>query len=154
MPDLPKIYTSLLLCNEVLKEDNGVLSAIRIVDKFIVPKLPVTEPASKVLALIEFWVLVIFKSATPCEFTATLSGLSPEGKDRPLDPQHFPVRLNGGAAGHQLMIRIGLVNPPEGDYWFNVAINGEIIQQTPARVTYLQQTPVPSKPSQTEASSE
>jgi len=152
MPELPPIYTSLILCSDVLKEDSGVVSAIRIVDTFIGQR-PAGVDMTKVLALIEFWILVIFKCESPCDFTATISGSGPKDT-KAMNPQSFPIHLPGDVGGHNVMVRVTLGNAPEGLYWFSVTINGQVAQRTPARITYPEQTTEQSTPSQIGPSSD
>src|SRR5207253_2499996 len=110
--------------SQVLKEESGTLSAIRIIDTFNA-ELPPTVEKSTVLALIEAWILVIFKADAACSFTAKIDGIGPAGAS--LKTKIFPVELKGGVAGHNLMVSVNLRSPLQGVYWFQVWIGEEIV---------------------------
>jgi hypothetical protein len=127
--------TVAVLCERVLQEQDGVLSAIRIIDRLIRvsagPSAPGDmEPFSHVLAA-----LVCLKSGQARgRFTLTIRAETPSGQQ--LDALSLPVQLGGEDQGANLIINIPFTVEHEGLYWFDVMLEDELITRMPLRVIY------------------
>ncbi len=159
MPDLPPIYTSALFADRILIErDDRVMSAIRLVDIHLVnPRSVLSVTGEKIqagsespTALIENNLLVLFKSEAACDFTATISVWTPDGKQ--LIKQDYPVHVGAGVNGHAIKMEVRLAINIGGVFWFDVEINGRVVHRVPLEVRFQPathsesqtQTPSPS----------
>jgi hypothetical protein len=120
-----------LICERVLQEKDGVLSAIRIVDTFTIARdeLP-TKGAPRVLGLS---VLVILKSgALRGQSHLSLTIRDPDGKRN--DLQEWPVLLNGDENAAQLVLNLALGAEKLGLYWVDVVWEGNVLSSIPFRL--------------------
>ncbi len=126
-----------LFCDRVLKEADGVVSVIRVVDRFTVsgntPEMPKEN--------IRFTALVSLKSG---EYRGRaeieLKITSPSGKALP--STRFPINLEGDAdrgvgVGSEMQLSV----EEEGVYWFDVRFIGlksaeQLLTRMPLRVAY------------------
>jgi hypothetical protein len=137
MPKPDGIFVSAILADRILTENNGILSAIRMVDL-----LNVSGP-EKFLIVVDSNLLVLFKSAKPQRFTATIEGFDPDGQ-KWLNRQDFPIVLNGGAHGHNLLMLLKFTAQKEGIYSIQISADGEVVQWIPIQVTRTSPEPVKS----------
>ena len=124
-------------CEKLLREADGVLSAIRIVDRFSVQGTTEDMPAST----IAFTIVIVFKSG---EFRGRaeieLKCTSPSGK--PLPSTKFPVVFEGeGDRGTGVGVMIQFRAEEEGLFWFEVLLNAvggnpEPVTRIPLRIIY------------------
>lgn len=127
-----------VLCERVLREGDGVLSLIRIVDRFIVSGPQKEMPPS----LIRFTAAVAFKSGFfRGKYSAKLRPQSPSGKV--LAEQEFPLLFEGEDRGAVFVCEVGLMVQEEGLYWIDVLLEEEVVTRIPLRVLYLRAGPTP-----------
>ena len=138
-PMLIRPYLSLaVFCEKVLKESDGVISAIRIVDRWAIPGT--TEHMPK--ATIAFSVLIVFKSG---EYRGRaeieLKPIPPS--QRAMPSIKFPVNFEGDDdRGIGLATPIQFQVEEEGLYWFDVSlgigggVRPELITRIPMRILY------------------
>ena|SRR5208283_332642 len=131
-------FVSALICERILREADGVTSAIRIVDVF-----PISNEAKS----IEFFVVVSLK-AVPVpegdEFRITLALVNPLGERGPLpEPPGQPFKLMkpfddpsvpGGVA---FGLHLEIVPKHTGTYYVEINLDGEIITRVPFTVRRL-----------------
>jgi hypothetical protein len=121
-----------LFCEKVLREADGVLSVIRIVDRFTVngvtPEMP-PQPMA-------FTIVISFKAGfMRGKQTLAIRPKSPTGVDLPA--MEFPVLFEGDDdRGVALAFPIQWVPPEEGLYWWDVYLNQELVTRMPLRVLY------------------
>lgn len=131
-------------CEKVLREGDGVLSFIRVVDKWTVTGAAESMPPT----VIQTNIAVVFKSgihrgSTQVKITPT----SPSGKI--LQSMIFPAIFEGDDdRGVALIATIGFPASEDGLFWFDVAVNDQVFTRMPLRVQYLR---VHSQPSPTAA---
>ena len=125
-------------CENVLEEQDGVVSAIRIVDTYIIPPLPegIEIPPDAVRGVILLKGLVSFKSGDFVgpgiihlmmhRTTGEVARLSP--------PEGFPVELKGGEHGANLKLQIPLGVKNFGLFWFDVLWGDELLTRIPLRL--------------------
>jgi len=136
MPASPKerVYVSAFLCDNLLTEADGVISAIRLVD---VHNVVLPTPEALKTFRIEGFLVVLFKSEASHELVVDVRIVSPTGGI--IGPQRHRVSLAGGNTGKVLNVRVLLVAPEAGNYWFEILIGDEIVQRTPMQVNFVEQ---------------
>jgi hypothetical protein len=127
------------LCEKVLEEKDGVLSAIRIVDR-VTSAAQGTEPPPAMPPLtIQLFALIILRpDKARGRFRLTIRPEDPSGSQ--LQPYELPLHLDGEERGAQFKIEIGFVADLEGLYWFDVEIDGTRLTRMPLRVVYAPTT--------------
>lgn len=120
-----------VFCEKVLQERDGVMSAIRIVDRFQFSGTE-KEMAPKTL---NATLLLIFKSGFfRGKLSIKLSPKSPSGKQLP--ELEFPALFEGDDRGVGIVAAMGFVAQEEGLYWFDVLLQEQLITRIPLRVLY------------------
>ena len=127
--------TAALFCERVLQEKDGVLSAIRIIDRLTHtitgPDAPDEMPSFQV----QISILISFKSGDAKgrqELTVTPS--SPSGKTLP--GLSVPILFEGDERGANVNIGYAFKAEEEGLYWFGVILNGKEFTRIPLRIIY------------------
>ena len=150
MDNLP-LVTAALICERVIQEKDGVLSAIRIVDRAEV-KVQTTEPnvnIQDVVPGVQFNGLISLKSGS-FKGSAVLSveGQSPSGKTKSLGD--YPVTLEGeDDNGQNLVLNLMIASKEDGLHWFNIRFNGTLLTRIPLRLTrVLERVPTDVQTSQ------
>ena len=121
-----------LFCEKILKEADGVLSAVRIVDRWIVRgNAPEMEKVN-----LRFNVLISFKAGDyRGRVEISLQATTPLGKQLPKFT--LPVNFEGD---NDRGVGIGLPTQfeanEEGVYWFDVRLAEQLITRMPLRVSY------------------
>ncbi len=143
MPEQKDLYRAYLVlalfCEKVLREADGVLSIIRVIDRFTV------RGASHDMqpTVLNFTIVVSFKSGfLRGKQVIALRPTSPAGDDLPA--MQFPVLFEGdNDRGNILMAQVNFIVDQEGLYWFDLHLNEELVTRMPLRVEY-QQTALPA----------
>jgi hypothetical protein len=121
-----------VLCEKVLREADGVISAIRIVDRLNIAG-PTDEmpPTTANLTL-----LIGFKSGfMRGAARVKISPVTPAGQ--PLPTVEFPVYFEGDDdRGVVIAAAMVFVLSESGLYWFDVALLDEVVTRIPLRVVY------------------
>jgi len=123
-----------MLCDRVLEEQDGVLTAIRLIDR-VVAVAPEGTPVGPI-ALPKMTLLVSLKSGDYVgKGVVTLRLNPPAGVEGPkeIGPGRFDVEveLSGAEHGANVMLELNLVLEHQGVYWFDVYFNDEMITRTP-----------------------
>lgn len=127
-----------LLCERVLEEKDGVLSAIRIVDRWIVPR-PFAQNDEQITALLRPVMVVVLKAGEATgSHTISVNMSSPNGNED--EGIAYPFELEGEDRGVNLVVPTLLEIQQEGLYWFNVRIDGVLETRIPLRVAWQQDT--------------
>ena len=128
------------LCERLLQEKDGVITAIRIVDTFFVPPapegvIPKDLPSGfKALPTTEFALLVSLKSGDlRGEFSISLKWRSPSGKIVNVG-EETPALLNGEEHGVNLSTRLRLGVEEYGLHWLDVFWNGDLLTSIPFKL--------------------
>lgn len=151
MPE-PSDYlsASAILCERTLTEkDSNIISAIRMMD-VVSMELPPSQTNIGTLALlppVQTNLIVVFKSEKPRRFTTHLRGLRPNKEE--FASGEYPVELAGGAHGHCILLPISFEAKFPGIYWFEVWVDGNLLQRIPLFVKHTT-TAQPGSSTQTE----
>jgi hypothetical protein len=125
-----------VFCEKVLQEKDGVMSAIRIVDKFIID-MPSedTETPQTIIPKIDINIMIALKSG---DFKGKkhlkIKPISPSGQELP--GFTGPILLEGGDHGAFVVVRYLFAGDQEGIYWFEVELDGEILTKMPMHIIY------------------
>ena len=126
-----------LVCEQVLHEADGTLSAIRIIDTIALGF--VGPPPSPVPSMqVRFSMLVRLKAGKARgEHAFTLFLVTPEGK-RLGDGSKFSAYFENEESGANFVVNVGLVTPPAGLYWLELYQQGDPvpIARTPFGINY------------------
>lgn len=126
------------LCERVLEEKDGVLSAIRIVDRITAQaQLPPGTPAPQMPPIpISLWVLVTLKAGKARgNYTLHIVPRTPVGLK--MAGPSVPLLLEGDDdRGVNLRLNLNFVAPEQGIYWFDVVLNDDLLTRMPLRVIF------------------
>ena len=130
------------ICEKVLREGDGVLSLIRVVDRSTVaiqgPNLPSELPPGRIRMTL---VVALRAGDARGRVPITIETVSPAGVSVPTPPQEFHAMFEGEDLGVNLILELDL-EVIEGVYWFVVRADGRELTRTPHRVVYLPVTTV------------
>jgi hypothetical protein len=137
MPDetVPsKVYTSAFFCDRLLREHDGILSAIRVVDLFSV-QIP-EEMARPFTPRLETRLVIIFRAAIPAKFVATIRATDPSGRAQ---ESKFNIALTGVAGMYVYTAAIDLfINGAlEGTNWYDILIDGILSNRLPLHIRHV-----------------
>lgn len=150
MDNLPYV-TAALICERVIQEKDGVLSAIRIVDRAEV-KVLVNDPDVKLQDVapgISLSGLISIKSGSfKGDGVISVEGETPSGTTKQL--ADFPVKLEGDDdSGQNVVLALVIGVKEDGLHWFNIRFNNSLLSRIPLRlVRVLEQVPQDAQTSQ------
>jgi hypothetical protein len=122
-------------CERVLQEQDGVLSAIRVVDRFIQRAQGPSAPEDMPVFSVALTAFLSFKSgAARGRSTIHLRQESPSGVRGP--ELSLPVLFEGEDRGANLVLDINFQADQEGLYWFDVLLDDLLVTRMPLRVLY------------------
>lgn len=124
--------TQASFCERVLTEQDGVLSAIRIIDT-LHTEIVDSESAKGVVQSIN---LLICLRAGPFKGVGTLKiiALMPDGEPS-RNSSAISVELKGGAHGANIVVNVGVELSKSGVYWYEVYFNDQLLTRTPLSVS-------------------
>ncbi|GIW07085.1 MAG: hypothetical protein KatS3mg060_1890 [Dehalococcoidia bacterium] len=125
-----------LLCEQILQERDGTLSAIRIVDRLTIhaegQAVPVEMPRHRASLKM---LLVLRSGSAKGKATYEIVVEDPRGFKHPTQLRD-DLFLPGEEAGAQVIIDLNLDVDYEGVYWFDVSVDGRLFTRVPLRVMY------------------
>jgi len=123
------------LCERVLHEQDGVISLIRVVDRFTIPEPEKGKPPTA----IQPTAVIIFKAGFATgKYHIKLKIHTPAGKVLPdLD---FPVLFEGNDRGAGIVAIMNLVLEEEGLHWIDVNLQDAAAPMTRIPLRILHQT--------------
>jgi hypothetical protein len=131
-----------IFCERVIEDKDGVLTAIRMVDRITVTATGPAPPPEMPPTVIDLTALISLKSGDARgRYTIRLRGEAPSGQ--PLPTADNPVHYEGDERGANLVIRMALQVDLEGLYWFDVLHvdhdNERLLTRMPLRLIYQPQ---------------
>lgn len=119
------------ICESVMREQDGVVSMIRMIDTFNVKGDAKTLPPG----VVSFVIYVAFKSGDALgERTLELASYSPSGKKVKTEKQK--VKFKGDEQGVGAIFRVTMTINETGIYWFHVKLNRQDVTRIPLRINY------------------
>jgi hypothetical protein len=148
--------TAAVLCEKVLREQDGVLSAIRMVDQVTQAATGPEVPAQMPPMTVNLTALLVIRSGEARgRHTISVRPEDPSGvRSQAAD---VSVQFLGEDRGPSLLLDVALEVTQEGLYWIDVILNDQtLLTRMPLRVIYQPQRtgppPPPSDPQLPEAS--
>lgn len=120
-----------IFCEKILKEADGVMSLIRVVDRitFSVPTEGAAPAAYPLVAV------VMFKSGDARgTYTVALRSTGPSGQ--PLGTIEAPVLFEGADRGVTVALQFAFQPAEEGLHWFDVLVGDHQFTRIPLRAVY------------------
>jgi len=131
-----------LLCEKALQETDGVVSLVRIVDRWTVSGPTEEMPHTA----IQTTMVLMFKSGFhrgPARLTIT--PITP--RDLRLPAMDIPVHFEGDEdRGVNVVMPMAFPVQESGVYWFAIALDGHIVSHIPLRVIYHRVAPIQIPP--------
>jgi hypothetical protein len=124
--------TAALICERVLQEQDGVLSAIRIVDRVFIS---VDSEGNPRASQHPFTLILAWKSGDARgRYSVRVVMEKPSGEQVPVI--QAPIHLEGEDRGVNLVVGVALEADQEGLYWFDVFFEEERVTRIPLRALY------------------
>jgi hypothetical protein len=128
------IYASAFLCDRAMREGDGVLSAIRIIDLVSISVPP--DGTQPFVPFLQVALVIIFKCEVKTLVTPTIRGIDPSGTQFAM--HEFPQAVVGPAPGGvSLNIDLYINSVKEGVTWFEVLANGQLVQRVSLLVRHV-----------------
>ena len=122
-------------CETVLKENTGVFSAIRILDR-VTLQAGRDAPEAMPTTLLTLNAMITFKSGQARgKHTIGIAVEKPSGSEK-LALAKLPVLFEGNDRGHQWIVNLRFNVDQEGLYWFDVSVDDRLVTRMPLRVIY------------------
>lgn len=131
--------TAALICERVLQEADGTLSAIRIVDRITNSAIGQGTPAEMPPMPVNLTLLIALKAGAAHgrhDLKVELEG--PNGLRTPV-AETISVLFEGEDRGANVVLALNWIAQHEGLYWFDVVLNERLVSRVPLRVVYLRQ---------------
>jgi hypothetical protein len=127
--------TAAMFCERVLHERDGVLTAIRIIDRIMQTATGPEPPDEMPPVPLQLTALIAFKSG---EARGSMNlALTPEDPSgRRLGTFTQGVLFEGEDRGVNLVMAVNFVAELAGLYWFDLALDHEPVTRIPLRVVY------------------
>lgn len=129
-------------CEKALREEDGVLSAIRIIDHIthVTPKpdSPEDAPVAHLTALIG-----LKSGNVQGKRTVTFQPRPPSGNQ--VSPTQFVVVFEGEEKGVNVSLQMRYRTDEAGLHWFDVWVEDQLLTQMPLRITFQPQSADPSR---------
>jgi len=126
-----------VLCEKVLDEKDGVLSAIRIVDRMVYAAHGPDAPQEMPPVPVNIQALISFKSGqVRGEYIVKIKSNDPEKLE-----VSMPIRLEGDERGANVILNLGFTAKKEGLFWFDVFLGDKLITRIPLRLVYQKVSP-------------
>lgn len=143
--DGPWLQTA-VLCEKVLQDKDGVVSLIRIVDRFTVTggrEAPEQMPAVRITTSAAITLKSGFARG---KYIVSLKPVAPSG--RKLPEASMPVLLEGEDRGVSVIAEMTFQLDEEGLYWIDVCLGERLLTRMPLRIIYqrLQTGSFPAAP--------
>jgi hypothetical protein len=140
MPNTKPFVAAAFVCEQVIQEKDGVLSAVRIVDTYFILPPPSGLPPN-VKPGISLTVLVSVKSGdVKGTFQAKFKLRTPQAKTIALGTPKSMV-LNGGEHGANWIVKFEMPAEELGLYWFDFYWDDDVLTSIPLKLA-PQQRPV------------
>jgi hypothetical protein len=127
--------TAALLCEKVLQEKDGIVSAIRVIDRIIATAQGSELPEQMPPVAVNVTVLIMLKSGeVQGSHTIRIQQVAPSGFRSP--QLSWPIYLEGNDRGANLIVQVAFEAKEEGLYWFDVYFKDDLLTRMPLRVVY------------------
>jgi hypothetical protein len=136
-----------VICERVLREQDGVLSVVRIIDRLTHTIVGAEMPDPLPPVPYTVWFALAFKSGSARgRHALKIVQEQPSGLRR--DLFEHSIMLEGEERGANFVAQVQAKFEQEGVYWFDVLLNDQFVTRMPFRLTYnlVRQARPPSPP--------
>lgn len=134
-----------VFCERVLREADGVLSLVRVVDVITHTERGPNPPEEMPEFHFPLNLIITLKSGTARgRHDITITPEQPSGET--LNPVSFSINMEGEGKGVNVHSRIDIAYRLEGLYWFSILFDGQVITRIPLEVRYSKMVTGPAKP--------
>ncbi len=142
LPDVT--LNAALLCENVIEEKDGTLSALRIIDRVALQvSLPSKNESLPIPPLpVNAVFLLVFRKQVDEErsFTAAVVTTGPSGKETAI--ASLPVTMPAGIGkGQNVVLRLLFGVQDTGTYWLTVRVDGTVLARVPLEILITRATP-------------
>jgi hypothetical protein len=125
------------ICERVLEEKDGVLSLIRIVDKFT---LTITgkEPPGQLPRVVRLLTIIMSWVGGLGSHEAAFNIISPGGEIQQ-SPRSWSFTLDAINQGHNIIVTLPVSMAKEGVYWIEFILNDQVKSRIPFQMLYERQ---------------
>lgn len=128
-----------LLCENVIEDRQGVLSLIRVVDRFLQTSVGPGAPAEMSPLTVSVHAVLMFVSGDARgSLTIHLALQKPSGLSQPLGTS--TLQFEGEDRGINLVAQMQLTLDSQGLYWIEVRLEEELVTRMPLRVVFGRMT--------------
>jgi Family of unknown function (DUF6941) len=132
MPNTGPYIQTACICEKVLQEVDGALSAIRIIDRQLLNVPANLSPDALPSVQVNHTLLICLKSGEARgSMSLTLTVEQPSGITSP--PQMLPVFFEGEDRGVNIVLPMQLQLTQQGLYWFDLRLEDELLVRIPFR---------------------
>jgi hypothetical protein len=124
-----------LLCERVMEEKDGVLSAIRIIDRLIHTAMGPATPATMAPLTYAMTTLIILKSGGARGTVQVRIEMEEPSGITTAGPS-MTALMEGEDRGQNLIMAMQMTFKETGLYWFNVYVDDQLVTKMPFRVVY------------------
>jgi hypothetical protein len=124
--------TAALICDRVLTEQDGVTSAIRIIDRIF---LIADEDGNPIDPRYQFTLFVMFKSGAARGTHEIAIEMEKPSTER-VEMLKAPVLFEGEERGVNIVFQVAFEPDQQGLYWFDVLFASDRVTRIPLRVIY------------------
>jgi hypothetical protein len=140
--------TAALICERVLREDDGALSAVRMVDMVTLTPIdePIPEGTAALATGLRLFLLVSFKGGVlGSQHVLTVIGHSPSGASETFPPSaaELNTTVPGAAPGFNVIVHLQMGMKSQGVYWFEVRLDDRKVTAVPLLVAFAPPAPHP-----------
>jgi len=125
------------ICELVLEEKGGVLSLIRIVDKFTIT-ITGKEPPDQLPQVIKTFTIIMGWVGGLGNHEADFNIISPGGETQ-RSPQSWSFTLDAINQGHNIIVTLPVRIVKAGVYWIEFILNDQVKSRIPFQVLYERQ---------------
>jgi hypothetical protein len=126
-----------VICEQVLTEQDNVLSLIRIVDRFTIT-ITGREPPDQLPQGIKIMTIVMCWTGGLGTHEAAFNIQSPGGETQP-SPQSWSFNLDALNRSHSIILKLPVQIRRQGVYWIQFILNSEVKSRIPFQVIYQKQ---------------
>lgn len=131
--------TAAFFCERVIEDKEGILTAVRIVDRVVQTAIGVGTPEEMPATAVSLTLLVAFKSGQARgRHDVQVVVESPAGLRSQVAPA-YSILLEGEDRGANLVLNLSFSAQQEGLYWFDVLLDGARFTRVPLRLVYQRQ---------------
>lgn len=125
-----------IICEKVLREQDGVLTPVRVVDRFIHRPQVASLDQPMPPALLTFTLMIVLKSGDARgRYTLHVRLQDPSGLVQP-NQMSQPVQLEGEERGINALFEVAMQFEHEGLHWFVISLDETELTRVPLRLVY------------------